>query len=126
LKAGLALFDNVRYVERDRDIDVERIGRLFSSLGLVKGLVVDKEQRAEAVKQLREKGLALHSMMQAVADDFNRARHDPLTDIPWVGLETLHTELKGAFQKQVEAWRSVSKVTDLGKLPQTDADLTAG
>jgi hypothetical protein len=124
LKGGLTLFDNVRYLERDRDIDVERVGRLFASLGLVKGLVVDKEQRAEAVKQLREKGLALFSMMQTVEDGFARARVEPLTDIPWVGLERLHTDLKGAFRQQVEQWRSASKVTDLGKLPVNDADLT--
>lgn len=123
LKDGLALFEEIRYLERDRDIDVERVGRLFTALGLVKGLVVDKEQRAEAVKQLREKGLAVFGMLQTVQDGFNRARQEPLTDIPWVSLETLHADLKGAFQSQVNAWRNASKVTDLGKLPQTDADL---
>lgn len=123
LKGGLTMFDDIRYLERDRDIDVERVGRLFTILGLLKGLVIDKEQRAEAVKQLREQGMAVYSMMQNVEDGFTRARQDPITDIPWVGLESLHTELKGAFRQQVEVWRNASKVTDLGKLPVADADL---
>lgn len=122
LKAGIDLFDDIRYLERDRDIDVERVGRLFNILGLSKGVVVDKDSRPEAVKQVREKGLELHSKLQEVADNFQRARQEPLTEIPWLSLETMHNGLD-AFRKQVKIWRDASKVTDLGRLPQSDEDL---
>lgn len=115
LKKGIELFDDIRYLERDRDIDVERVGRLFSALGLSKGLVVDKDSRVEAVKQLREKGLELHSQLQEVADGFQRARQEPLAEVPWLSLETMHNQLD-AFRGQVNTWRNSSKVTDLGKL----------
>jgi hypothetical protein len=85
-------------------------------------LIVDKDSRAEAVKQLREKGLELHSKLQEVGDGFQRARHDPIPEVPWVSLETMHNELE-AFRQQVKVWREASKVTDLGKLPQSDDDL---
>jgi hypothetical protein len=122
IKDGLQLFDDVRYIERDRDIDTDRVGQLFVSLGLIKGLVVDKDQRADAVKQLREKGSALTTQLQEVSDGFERARSSPLTEVPWVSLEALNAGLD-AFRQQVRVWREVSKVTDLGKLPETDADL---
>jgi hypothetical protein len=123
LKDGLALFDEVRYLERDRDIDTDRVGQIFSLLGLAKGLVVDRDQRAEGVKQLRETASGLTTRLQDVADGFTRARSEPLTEVPWVSLEALNAGLE-PFRTQVRAWREVTKVTDLGKLPQTDDDLT--
>lgn len=124
LKAGLEFFDDIRYLERDRDINVEQVGRLFEVLGLQKGLVVDKDQRNEAVKKLREKGLEIYSQLQDVTGDFNRARQQekPLTEIPWLSLESMHANLTG-LRTQVDSWRNASKVTDLGKLPQDDTDL---
>ncbi|MBN1316405.1 MAG: hypothetical protein JXA42_13100, partial [Anaerolineales bacterium] len=120
LKSGLKFFDDIRYLERDKDIDVEGVVALFTILGLQTGLVRDKDSRAEAVKALRAKGQELQEglrnlqsgMQNVVAEAVN------LPDIPWLALQ--QKLARSSWLKEPLAdFASASKVSDLGKLDTT-------
>ena len=117
LKTGLAFFDDIRYLERDRDIDVEGVADLFHILGLQSGLVRDKDSRAEAVKMLRSRGQELREglagLRQAMQGVVAEAAIFP--EVPWLAIQELQGRLSW-LDAPLAAFGDVSRVADLGKL----------
>lgn len=117
LKTGLRFFDEVRYLERDRDIDVEGIAALFGILGLQQGLVRNRDSRADAVKALRERGQALKEQVAGVRTGMQLviAEAASYPQAPWLAIQAIHGRL-GALNEPLAGFASASRVADLGKL----------
>ena len=134
-KGGMAALEQVRYLEGERELPVARLVALFEALGLQPGLVRDKASRAEAVKALHGKGLALKDDLDVVRRGMMECLTDPLLDpsttlrrgsgqgsgqrIPWSQIQAEQL-LLGPFREQVESFEKVTKVTDLGRLQLTE------
>lgn len=117
VKNGLDFFNDIRYLERDKDIDVEAVTDIFNILGLQAGLIQDKDSRSEAVKALRQKGIELkeklYQVRQAMQTTVVEGADHP--DIPWGALQEAQNSLS-ELEKPVNEFSEVSKVADLGKL----------
>lgn len=117
LKQGLEFFKDIRYLERDRDINVESVVAIFTALGLQTGLVRDKDSRSEAVKALHQRGFELkeklattrQSMQNVIAEAVNYA------DIPWLAIQEIMGRLVN-LEKPLGQFSEVTKVADLGHL----------
>ncbi len=120
LKGGLAVFREIRYVERDRDINVETAAALFETLGLQAGLVRDKDSRPEAVKQLRLRGGELRSQLVQTRQALGAvsAEAGSYSSIPWLAVQALSSRLTW-LDAPLAAFAEASRVTDLGKLDAT-------
>ena len=118
-KRGMAALEEVRYLEGERELPVARLVALFEALGLQPGLVRDKASRAEAVKALHGKGLALKDDLDVVRRGMMDCLTDPLLDIPWSQIQAEQV-LLAPFREQVERFEAVTKVTDLGRLELAD------
>lgn len=118
-KRGMAALEEVRYLERERELPVPRLVALFEALDLQPGLVRDKASRAEAVKALHGKALTLKDDLEAVRRGMMECLRDPLPDIPWSQIQA-EEQLLAPFRKQVEQFAAVTKVTDLGRLELDD------
>ena len=121
LKGGLSFFREIRYVERDRDINVEAAAALFETLGLQAGLVRDKDSRPEAVKQLRLRGAELKVQVSQARQGMQAviANASGYADIPWLAVQALASGLAW-LDAPAAAFAEVSRVADLGKLDTTD------
>lgn len=125
LKTGLSFFDDIRYLERDKDIDVEGVAALFDLLGLQAGLVRDKESRAEAVKllrlrggELREELAGLRQGMQGViaeAASFPNVPSQRDTGTVWLAIQERLGRMSG-LDGPLATFANASRVADLGKL----------
>lgn len=116
-KQGLGVFDEIRYLERDKDIDAEGAAALFSSLGLQPGLVRDKDSRTEAVKALRERGQTLKSDLAAVRSGIQTILSESLSfpDLPWPQIQGLQGQLAW-LDAPLSEFAAASTVSALGKL----------
>jgi hypothetical protein len=117
LKQGTDLFEEIRYLERDKDIDAEGVAALFNLLGLQAGLVRDKDSRTEAVKALRELGQELKSKLTSLRTDLQTVLGQALTypELPWPQLQTLQSQIAWLDQP-LNHYSSASTVSHLGKL----------
>lgn len=117
LKQGLAFFDDIRYLERDKDIDVEGVAALFSILGLQAGLVRDKDSRTEAVKVLRLRGQELREQLgglrRGMQDVVAEAANFP--DLPWLAVQERLGRLTW-LDHPLSTLANASRVSDLGRL----------
>ena len=118
-RRGMAALEEVRYLERERELPVARLVALFEALGLQPGLVRDKASRIEAVKALHSKALALKGDLEAVRRGIIECLRDPVPDIPWSQIQAEEV-LLAPFREQVESFEKVAKVTDLGRLELDD------
>lgn len=130
LKQGLVVFAQVRYLELDKDIDVEGVVRIFETLGLQAGLVRDSDSRSEAVKALRSCGLelrdALTRLRQGMQSVIAQAAEFP--DVPWLAVQERLGHLQW-LEEQVAGFAGAAKVSDLGHLStvaESHAQLKAG
>ena len=117
LKKGLGFFDDIRYLERDKDIDVEGVVALFNLLGLQAGLVRDKDSRAEAVKALRLKGQELKEQLNGLRQGMQNVVVDAVSfpDVPWLALQHKLGQLNW-LKDPLAGLANCSRVADLGKL----------
>jgi hypothetical protein len=122
LKQGLGFFDDIRYLERDKDIDVEGVADLFSILGLQAGLVRDRDNRTEAVKVLRLRGQELHEQLKGLHQGMQAVVAEAVNypDVPWLAIQERIGHLSW-LDDPLAAFASASKVADLGKLDTTPA-----
>jgi len=120
LKQGLAFFEQIKYLELDKDIDVEGVVAVFETLGLQAGLVRDSDSRSEAVKALRACGLelrdALAQLRQGMKGVIAQAADFP--DVPWLAVQECLGRL-AHLDQQVALFADAAKVSDLGKLSTT-------
>ncbi len=126
LKTSLDFFKDILYVEGDQDLDVEALDQLFLRLGLKTDALHDKDTRPQAVKDLHVKGLELKNQLAALRQSFNAisSQAQALPDLPWLGVQGVLSRL-AALDEPVNAFASVNKVSDLGKLPAGAAVLDA-
>lgn len=117
LKSGLGFFREIRYIERDRDINVEAVAALFETLGLQAGLVRDKESRPEAVKQLRVRGGELRSLANQARQGMSTliAEAGGYPGVPWLAIQALSSRLTW-LDAPLATFAEASRVGDLGKL----------
>jgi hypothetical protein len=122
LKTGLSFFDDIRYLERDKDIDVEGVAALFDLLGLQAGLVRDKESRAEAVKLLRLRGGELREELAGLRQGMGGviAEAASFPDVPWLAIQERLGRLSG-LDGPLATFANASRVADLGKLDTAPA-----
>jgi hypothetical protein len=118
-KQGMAALDEIRYVEREADMPVGLLVRLFEALDLQPGLVRDKASRAAAVKSLHTRALGLKDDLDVVRRGMSECLTDPLPDLPWGQIRAEQQRL-APFREQVESFEDVTKVTDLGRLQLTE------
>ncbi len=121
-KQGLDIFDEICYLERDKDIDAEGAAALFNILGLQPGLVRDKDSRTEAVKALRERGQNLKSRVASVQSGIQTVLSESysFTDLPWAAIRDLHDQLAW-LDTPLSQYASAGTVTALGKLDTSPA-----
>ncbi|MCB0191463.1 MAG: hypothetical protein KDJ65_05920 [Anaerolineae bacterium] len=117
LKQGLEIFDEIRYLERDKDIDAEGATAIFTLLNLQPGLVRDKDSRTEAVKELREQGQTLKRDLASVRTGIQTILNESLNfpELPWPQIQTLQGQLAWLDQP-LDQFASTSTVSALGKL----------
>jgi hypothetical protein len=120
VKGGLDFFNDIRYLERDKDIDVEALAAIFALLGLQSGLVRDKDSRSEAVKVLRLKGIDLKGQLSQLRQSLQVIVADAVNfpDLPWLAFQEVQARLAG-LDAPVAAFAEASKVADLGKIDST-------
>ena len=118
-KRGMAALEEIRYLEGERDLPVARLVTLFEALGLQPGLVRDKASRADAVKALHGKGLALKEDLEVVRRGMIECLRDPIPDVPWSRIQA-EEQLLAPLREQVERFENVTKVTDLARLELDD------
>jgi hypothetical protein len=122
-KRGMAALEEVRYVEGERDLPVAQLVALFKALDLQPGLVRDKTSRADAVKALHGKGLALKDDLEIVRRGMIDCLREGAPEIPWSQIQA-EEQLLEPLRQWVECFGGVTKVTDLGRLELTD-DMSA-
>lgn len=117
LKQGLDFFKDIRYLERDKDIDVEAVVNIFNALGLQAGLVRDKDSRSEAVKALHQKGVELKESVAVLRQGMQTTIADAVNypDIPWLAVQECLSKLT-YLDKPIATFADATKVSDLGKL----------
>ena len=117
IKQGLGFFKEIRYIERDKDIDVEAVVLIFNALGLQSGLVRDKDSRSEAVKALHQRGVELKEKVSSLRQGMQTIIADAVNypDIPWLGIQASLSQLAN-LEKPLATFAEVTKVADLGKL----------
>ena len=117
VKSGLDFFNDIRYLERDKDINVEAMAAVFSLLGLQPGLVRDKDSRSEAVKALRLRGIELKGKLSQLRQNMQMIVADAANfpDLPWLALQDVQSRLAG-LDEPVAIFAEASKVADLGKI----------
>jgi hypothetical protein len=120
LKNGLEFFKNIKYLERDKDIDVEAVAGIFTVLGLQAGLVRNKDTRSEAVKELRLRGADLKQQLSNLRQDMNNvvAGAANYSDLPWLAVQQVQSRLDW-LTAPLSTFSEASRVTDLGKLDTT-------
>jgi len=118
-KRGMAALEEVRYVEGERDLPVAHLVALFKTLDLQPGLVRDKTSRADAVKALHSKGLALKDDLDMVRRGMIDCLREAAGEIPWSQIQA-EEQLLEPFRQWVERFEGATKVTDLGRLQLTD------
>ena len=118
-KRGMAALEEVRYLEGERELPVARLAMLFEALDLQPGLVRDKASRADAVKALHGKGLALKEDLEVVRRGMIECLRDPIPDVPWSRIQA-EEQLLAPLREQVERFENVTKVTDLARLELDD------
>lgn len=120
VKNGLSFFDTIRYLERDKDIDVEALAAIFTILSLQPGLVRDKESRSEAVKALRQKGIELKNQLNQLRQNMQTIVADApnFSELPWLALQEMQGRLTG-LDAPLGIFAEVSKVADLGRIEST-------
>ncbi len=130
LKQGVTFFEQIRYLELDKDIDVEGVVAVFEALGLQAGLVRDSDSRSEAVKALRARGIdlrdALARLRQGMQGVIAQAAEFP--DVPWLAVQERLGRLQW-LEQQIALFADAAKVSDLGKLStaaESRAKLQAG
>jgi len=121
LKQGLGFFDEIRYVERDTDIDVEGAAALFTIVNLQPGLVRDRDSRTEAVKALRSRGLELREQLAGLRQGMQGivAEAADFPGVPWLALQEMLGRL-GWLEEPLSAFSNASKVSDLGNLDTSE------
>jgi hypothetical protein len=117
LKVGLDFFKNIKYLERDKDIDVEAVVGIFNTLGLQAGLVRNKDTRSEAVRALRLCGGDLKQKLANLRMDMGNvvAEAANYPDLPWLSVQQIQSKLDW-LSSPLNAFSEVSRVSDLGKL----------
>lgn len=117
IKQGLDFFKEIRYIERDKDIDVEAVVLIFNGLGLQSGLVRDKDSRSEAVKALHQRGIELKEKVSSLRQGMQTIIAEAVSypDIPWLGIQASLSQLAN-LEKPLTTFAEVTKVADLGKL----------
>lgn len=117
VKQGLDFFKDIRYLERDKDIDVEAVVNIFNALGLQAGLVRDKDSRSEAVKVLHQRGVELKETVAALRQGMQTTVADAANypDIPWLVIQESLSHL-AHLDKPLATFADAMKVADLGKL----------
>ena len=117
IKQGLEFLKEIRYIERDKDIDVEAVVLIFNALGLQSGLVRDKDSRSEAVKALHQRGVELKEKVSSLRQGMQTIIADAVNypDIPWLGIQASLSQLAN-LEKPLTTFAEVTKVADLGKL----------
>jgi hypothetical protein len=122
LKNGLAFFAEIRYLERDKDIDVEAVAGIFNALGLQPGLVRNRDSRTEAVKALRLRGGELRAQLGQLRGAMQGilAETGSYPGVPWASVFELSSRLDWLVQP-LATFADVSRVSDLGKLDTTPA-----
>ena len=117
LKQGLDFYKDIRYLERDKDIDVEAVVNIFNALGLQAGLVRDKDSRSEAVKVLHQRGVELKENVAGLRQGMQTTIADAANypDIPWLVIQESLSHLT-YLDKPLATFADATKVADLGKL----------
>jgi hypothetical protein len=117
LRQGLAFFETIRYVERDRDIDAEGVAALFDLLGLQPGLVRDRDSRSEAVRVLRVRGQELQQQVSALRSGMSALAAEAVAypGVPWLAVQERLSRLAW-LDRPLTAYAGVSRVGDLGSL----------
>ena len=117
IKQGLDFFKEIRYIERDKDIDVEAVVLIFNALGLQSGLVRDKDSRSEAVKAMHQRGIELKEKVSGLRQGMQTIIAEAVNfpDIPWLGIQASLSQLAN-LEKPLTTFAEVTKVADLGKL----------
>ena len=120
LKNGLDFFKTIKYLERDKDIDVEAVAGIFTLLGLQAGLVRNKDTRSEAVKELRLCGAELKQQLSTLRQDMNNIVTGAAnySDLPWLAVQQVQNRLDW-LTSPLAGFSETSRVTDLGKLDTT-------
>ena len=121
LKNGLDFFKVIKYLERDKDIDVEAVAGIFNILGLQSGLVRDKDTRSEAVRVLRLRGADLKQQLANLRQDMNAIVTEAAnySELPWLVIQQLQGRLDW-LNSPIAVFADASKVSDLGKLDTTE------
>lgn len=127
LKQGLEFFKDIRYLERDRDINVEAVVAIFAALSLQTGLVRDKDSRSEAVKALHQRGVELKEKLATVRQGMQSvvAEAANFSEVPWLIIQDTMSHLAG-LEKPLNQFAEVTRVADLGHLdgsPETVQNL---
>jgi len=122
LKQGLAFFDDIRYLERDKDIDAEGVAALFTMLGLQAGLVRDRDSRTEAVKALHLRGQELREQLSGLRQGMQGVVAEAINfpDVPWLAIQERLGRLAW-LDEPLTAFGNASKVADLGRLDTSPA-----
>lgn len=122
VKGGLDFFNDIRYLERDKDIDVEALVAIFTLLGLQPGLVRDKDSRSEAIKALRLKGSELKGALGLLRQSLQPivAEAASFPDMPWLAIQEVQGRLSW-LDAPVAGFAEASKVADLGKIDPSPA-----
>ncbi len=117
IKNGLDFFEDIRYLERDKDIDVEALVSIFTVLEIQTGLIRDKDSRSDAVKVLHQRGIELKGQLsllrQSIQGIVAEAMNFP--DMPWLVIQDVLGRLAW-LDKPLTSFAEASKVADLSKL----------
>jgi len=122
-KSGLAVFDEIKYLERERDLDVAKVSALFEALGLQSGLVKDKASRGEAVKALHERVVELRGALDGLKGKLVECLKTSSPDIPWSQVQ-IEAQKVEALRQPIEDLIGITKVTDLGRITLDGAGIT--
>jgi hypothetical protein len=117
LKQGLSFFEDIRYLEREGDIDVEGVVAVFEILDLQAGLVRDRDSRTEAVKVLRLRGQELRGELSNLRQGMQWviAEAASFPDVPWLALQERLGHLS-ELEQATSTFADVSQVAALGRL----------
>lgn len=118
-KNGLEIFDSIRYLEEEKELQIGVLSKLFNALGIQEGLLRNKNKRAEAIKELNIKLNTLNQEILTIERNQYFLHQDLLPILPWDEINEHLNEIEKS-KTHFENLYSIRKIADLGRIIVTE------
>jgi Family of unknown function (DUF6079) len=121
-KGSLQIFEDVRYLEEEKELNIANISKAFESLGLQTVLLKNKNTRVDAVRDFNSRIVHLIQEINVIKNNLDRYHENNLPEIPWLQINELVSDIY-KIEPYLNTFKNIRKVTDLNNIKVNEYDI---